>query len=185
MPTHVSNNLTWLKGLMVVIIMFSWIGAGRAAQLQAGDPAPAFDLLDQNGQRQRLQDYAGRWLVLYFYPKDDTPGCTTEACAFRDDVFQFRRMNVALLGVSLDDVASHQEFAAKYHLPFPLLSDADGRVAEAYGALFSLGPLRFAKRHSFIIGPDGQVAKEYRDVTAKTHSAEIIADLKALGVPAE
>ncbi len=162
------------------MLMISWIGGAAAAPV-AGDAAPFFELRDQNGEAHRLRDYAGRWLVLYFYPKDDTPGCTAEACEFRDDVHQFRKMDVALLGVSLDDTDSHREFAEKYHLPFPLLSDRGGEVAAAYGSLFSLGPLKFAKRHSFIIDPKGVLARVYRDVSPKSHSDRIIADLKALG----
>jgi len=169
-----------LKFCLGVMLMFSFMNA--AAALKTGEQAPGFELRDQNGQTHRLQDYTGRWLVLYFYPKDDTPGCTTEACEFRDDVPQFNRMGVVLLGVSLDDSDSHRAFAEKYHLSFPLLSDRGGRVSEAYGSLLSLGPLKFAKRHSFIIDREGRLAKVYRDVSPKTHSDQIIADLKSLGV---
>ena len=151
-----------------------------AAGLKPGDNAPAFELLDQHSRPHKLSDYRGQWLVLYFYPKDDTPGCTAEACEFRDDVFILRRMGVALLGVSTDDVKSHQEFAEKYHLPFSLLSDAGGEVARQYGSLTNLGPLKFAKRHTFVIDPDGRIAKVYRDVQPKTHSDQVIADLEAL-----
>jgi peroxiredoxin Q/BCP len=100
-----------------------------AAELKPGDNATAFELLDQYGRSHKLSDYRGQWLVLYFYPKDDTPGCTTEVCGFRDDVIILKRMGVFLLGVSTDDVKSHKEFAEKYHLPFSLLSDARGGVA--------------------------------------------------------
>ncbi len=172
--------MRWPQSLLLVMLMFSWIGNGVAAP-QEGDAAPAFELRDQNGDTHLLSDYAGRWLVLYFYPKDDTPGCTAEACEFRDDVFQFRKMQVSLLGVSLDDTDSHRAFAEKYQLPFPLLSDTGGAVAEAYGSLFSLGPLKFANRHRFIVDPQGRLAKVYRDVNPKTHSDRVIADLKALG----
>jgi len=151
-----------------------------AAGLKPGDNAPAFDLLDQYSKSHKLSDYRGRWLVLYFYPKDDTPGCTAEACEFRDDVFILKRMDVALLGVSTDDVKSHQEFAEKYHLPFSLLSDARGEVARQYGSLTRLGPLKFAKRHTFVIDPDSRIAKVYRNVQPKTHSDQIIADLEVL-----
>jgi peroxiredoxin Q/BCP len=162
------------------VVMFSWLTAVAAADLQTGDEAPVFALEDQHGVTHKLSDYRGRWLVVYFYPKDDTPGCTTEACEFRDDVYLLKKMDVALLGVSLDDVESHEEFAAKYHLPFSLLSDADGRVAKSYGALFSLGPLKFAKRHTFIIDAEGRLAKIYRDVSPKTHSRQVISDLEAM-----
>ena len=152
-----------------------------AVEIQVGETAPGFALLDQNNREQRLEDYRGRWLVLYFYPKADTPGCTTEACQFRDDVAQFRRMNVALLGVSTDDVKNQKEFADKYHLPFSLLSDPDGIVASSYGSFTKYGPIRFASRHSFIIDPEGRIAKIYRDVNPGKHSDEVIADLQSLG----
>ena len=163
--------------------MLTVFSGALAAELKPGDEAPGFELLDQHSKSHKLSDYAGQWLVLYFYPKDDTPGCTTEACEFRDDVFILRRMDVALLGVSTDDVASHKEFAEKYHLPFSLLSDARGEVARRYGSLTSLGPLKFAKRHTFVIDPDGRIARVYRDVKPKTHSDQIIADLEELRNP--
>ena len=149
--------------------------------LKVGSPAPGFSLLDQYSEQHQLKDYSGRWLVLYFYPKADTPGCTTEACEFRDDVFQLRKMNVALLGVSTDDVKSQKEFSDKYHLPFSLLSDPDGATASKYGSFKQLGSLRYASRHTFIIDPEGNIARVYRNVSPKKHSDEIIADLKALG----
>ena len=163
-----------------LLFMFSF-GTSQAQSLTEGKPAPDFDLLDQNGERHTLGAYSGSWLVLYFYPKDDTPGCTTEACEFRDDIPILKRMGVPVVGVSLDDVGSHREFAEKYHLPFPLLSDAKGDVARAYDSLRSLGPLKFAKRHTFIIRPDGHIAKIYRSVSPRTHSDDVIADLQALG----
>jgi peroxiredoxin Q/BCP len=152
------------------------------ADVQTGDMAPGFQLMDQNGETHNLARYRGQWLVLYFYPKDDTPGCTKEACEFRDDHDRLADMGVVLLGVSTDDIESHQAFAEKYHLPFPLLSDAQGEVAKHYGSLWQLGPIRFAKRHSFIIDPEGRIAHIYRDVSPKTHSDEVIAQLQALGV---
>jgi len=170
------RSIKWLTGMF---LMLGWL-SGSAADLKAGDPAPHFALQDQDGEQHRLQDYAGRWLVVYFYPKNDTPGCTREACEFRDDVFQFGKLNVGLLGISLDDIESHRRFAEKYSLPFPLLSDAEGRVAEAYGSLFSLGPLKFAKRHSFIIDPASRIARVYRDVDPKSHSDQVIADVQRL-----
>jgi len=147
-----------------------------------GDVAPDFRLQDQNGEWHTLEQYRGQWVALYFYPKDDTPGCTKEACEFRDDYERLAQMGVTLLGVSLDDVKSHQAFAAKYHLPFPLLSDADGEVAKRYGSLFQLWPLKFAKRHSFIVDPEGRIARVYRNVEPESHSDEVITDLISLGV---
>ncbi len=152
----------------------------QAAVLQVGQPAPEFVLPDQTGTEHRLSDYRDYWVVLYFYPKDDTPGCTKEACNFRDDILELREMNVQLFGVSLDDWQSHQQFSEKYKLPFHLLSDVDGKVAQAYGALFHLGPLRYAKRQTFVIDPQGRIAKIYKKVKPATHSDQVIADLKIL-----
>ena len=165
-----------LLGPFLTMLFFSVY----AEDLKPGDPAPAFELRDQHGKWHQLADYQGQWLVLYFYPKDDTPGCTREACEFRDDFAVLRDMNAGLLGVSLDDVKSHKEFADKYHLPFPLLSDSSGEVARAYGSLWKLGPIRFARRHTFIIDPQGHIAKVYRSVVPKTHSDTVIQDLENL-----
>ena len=147
---------------------------------QVGDVAPDFSLQDQHGNTVRLADHHGRPVVLYFYPKDDTPGCTTEACNFRDDIFQFREMGVEVVGVSLDDVESHKAFAEKYSLPFALLSDADQTVAKAYGVLTKSGPMSYAKRETFVIAPDGTVAKHYAEVKAAEHSDQVLQDVKAL-----
>lgn len=165
---------------LLVLGLFS-LGQAKA-ELVKGEPAPDFSLMDQSGKVHRLSGYQGGWVVLYFYPKDDTPGCTKEACEFRDDHNRLTEMGVVLLGVSTDEIESHQAFAEKYHLPFPLLSDAHGEVAKRYGSLLQLGPIKFAKRHSFIIDPEGRIAHIYRDVTPKTHSDEVIAQLLALGV---
>jgi peroxiredoxin Q/BCP len=166
-----------------VLIALGLFSFGQAmAEVQTGEQAPEFHLLDQNGVTQSLAAYRGQWLVLYFYPKDDTPGCTKEACEFRDDHNRLAEMGVALLGVSTDNLESHQAFAEKYHLPFPLLSDADGQVAKHYGSLWQLGPIKFARRHSFIIDPEGRIAHIYREVDPKHHSDEVIEQLHALGV---
>lgn len=152
----------------------------QADDLAIGSPAPKFTLRDQASKPHTLADYRGHWVVLYFYPKDDTPGCTTEACNFRDDLPALRALNVQILGVSLDDTRSHAQFAEKYRLPFPLLADSEGDVTRAYGALWSIGPLRFSKRHTFVIDPDGQIARIYRDVKPTEHSRELQRDLKAM-----
>lgn len=148
--------------------------------LGPGQPAPDFDLTDQSGSSHSLKSYAGTWLVIYFYPKDDTPGCTKEACAFRDEYKLITEANTQVLGISVDKPTSHAAFAKKYQLPFPLLADTNGEVAKKYHALTSLGPIKFAKRHSFIIDPRGQIQKTYRKVNAAQHSQEIIHDLKLL-----
>lgn len=166
--------------ILMLMVISMWPFSSNATELKAGDPAPAFNMVDQYMKPHTLADYSGKWVVLYFYPKDDTPGCTTEACNFRDDIAKLNELGVSVLGVSLDSAESHAKFADKHGLPFPLLSDAEGKVAEQYGCLTSLGPIKFAKRETFIIGPDGKIARVYADVDAEEHSAEVIADLKTL-----
>ncbi len=148
--------------------------------LLLGNPAPEFELADQTGQLHSLEDYREQWVVLYFYPKDETPGCTTEACEFRDNIFAYRELNAQILGVSLDDVDSHREFAEHHSLPFPLLADVDGNVADAYGVKTRMLGMTVAKRQTFIIDPDGNVVKHYEKVKPAEHSAQVIADLKTL-----
>ena len=147
-----------------------------------GSPAPPFDLPTDEGQAVRLSDLRGQPVVLYFYPRDDTPGCTVEACAFRDDYKAYREAGAMILGVSPDSVASHQKFKAKFHLPFPLLADAGHKVADAYGVW---GEKKRAgrttigiRRTTFLIGPEGRVLRVFENVRADGHSREI---LEALG----
>ncbi|PHS70209.1 MAG: peroxiredoxin [Methylophaga sp.] len=165
---------------LLTVVMLSMFNIAKAGQLKVGDVAPEFNLYDQNGKTHSIKDYNGQWLVLYFYPKDDTPGCIKEACAFRDEFRVITEQNTQVMGVSIDSQQSHAEFAEKYHLPFPLLADTGGEVAKSYQALFSIGPFKFAKRHSFIIGPKGMVRKIYRRVNASLHSKQIIEDINAL-----
>ncbi len=156
----------------------------HAADLPAnGQPAPAFSLPDQAQRMHALKDYAGLWVVLYFYPKDDTPGCTREACSFRDDLAQLEKLGAKVVGVSVDDSDSHARFAEKYHLPFPLLADKDGKTAERYGALNNFGIIKIARRYTFLIDPQGRIAKSYLSVDTSRHSQEIIEDLKKLMHP--
>ena len=150
-----------------------------------GAPAPEFELPDQTGQLHSLEDYRDQWVVLYFYPKDETPGCTTEACEFRDSIYAFREMNTQILGVSFDDVESHFKFAEHHDLPFPLLADTDGKAAEAYGVKTKMFGMTVAKRQTFLIDPAGNIAKHYESVTPATHSAEVLTDLESLGASAE
>ncbi len=158
-----------------------WIPAAHAAEVPAvGSEAPVFSLKDQHGKTQQLADYRGKWVVLYFYPKDDTPGCTEQACKFRDDLAQLTALGAQVLGISVDDTASHAKFAAKYNLPFPLLADEGGKVARAYGAFADWGVFTYAKRYTFLIDPKGAIAKTYLKVDTSKHSADIIADLKQL-----
>ncbi len=156
------------------------LSASAAAGVAVGQSAPPFRLQDQKGNWHTLEQYRGQWVVLYFYPKDDTPGCTKEACSFRDNIFAFEDIGSVILGVSLDNVASHEAFAEKYSLPFSLLSDADAATAINYGVFKKVGPLKFAKRQSFIIDPDGNIARHYETVNAEEHSVRVLADLKEL-----
>jgi peroxiredoxin Q/BCP len=148
---------------------------------EAGMTAPAFRLQDQAGAWHNSTDYRGKWLVLYFYPKDDTPGCTTQACEFRDNLFAFKKLETAVVGVSVDDVASHKAFSEEHSLPFTLLADSTKETAKAYGVLHSvLGLMEIASRETFIIDPQGRVAKHYRGVDPKGHSQAVLKDLRAL-----
>lgn len=144
-------------------------------------PAPDFSLPDLEGKTHTLKDYMGKWVVLYFYPKDDTPGCTTEACSLRDARDTLAEMGAEIIGVSKDDANSHEKFKAKYSLNFTLLTDKEGRAIEAYGAW---GKKMFGQegilRKTFIIDPKGQVVKVYGRATPMGHGDQVIADLKTL-----
>jgi len=159
---------------------FSSIGIAND-DVSVGSPAPEFELSDQNGRLHSLEDYRDQWVVLYFYPKDDTPGCTTEACEFRDNIFAFKELNAQILGVSLDDVDSHKAFAENHGLPFPLLADTDGVVSSAYGVKTRMLGMTVAKRQTFLVGPDGRIAKHYAEVKPAEHAQQVLADLKSLG----
>ena len=149
-----------------------------AVSLTAGDPAPQFTLPDQDGHLHHLSDYHGRTVVLYFYPKDNTPGCTTEACSFRDRYSDLQREGVVVLGVSVDDAASHQRFRERHALPFPLLVDAGAAVATAYGAWGekTLYGKKFIgmTRATFIIGPDGMLRRVWKRATAAGHGDAVL-----------
>jgi len=162
-----------------IILGFTSIGIAND-QPAVGSSAPEFELSDQNGQLHSLEDYRDQWVVLYFYPKDDTPGCTTEACEFRDNIFAFKDLNAQILGVSLDDVESHKAFAEEYGLPFPLLADVEGDVSTSYGVKTRMFGMTVAKRQTFVVGPDGNIAKHYEDVKPAEHSKQVLADLKDL-----
>ena len=173
---------TTLRNFRFAVIAMGLFACGAALSdtPAAGSLAPALKLQDQHGDWHTLEQYRGQWVALYFYPKDATPGCTTEACSFRDNIFAFRERDAVILGISLDDVASHEEFAREHSLPFSLLSDGDNEVSEKYGVVRNLGLIKFAKRQTFLIAPDGTIAKHYEKVDPETHSAEILADLVEL-----
>ncbi len=168
--------------IIVTIISMELFGTSSASELEVGMQAPQFELFDQTETTHSLNNYLGKWIVLYFYPKDDTPGCTKEACAFRDDIASLNNLDVQVFGVSVDTTKSHAEFASKYSLQFPLLADLGGQVASNYGSLTKIGPIKLAKRHTFIIDPEGKLAKIYRSVKPATHSDEVIAEIKKLQI---
>ena len=148
--------------------------------LEINQSAPDFSLADAQGISHSLNDFQGQWLILYFYPKDNTPGCTKEACSLRDDLAQFKDLNATVIGISTDNSASHLKFIEKQSLNFSLLADTDGKVSASYNALFKLGPIKFSKRHSFIINPEGNITKIYRSVSPSLHSQELLSDLAQL-----
>jgi len=147
--------------------------------LAENDLAPDFELIDETGQLRRLSEYRGKDVLLYFYPKDDTPGCTTEACSFRDDYSSYEKAGVVILGVSPDSPASHAKFKAKYHLPFTLLADTEHKVCELYGTWGlkkMYGKEYFGVlRTTFLIGKDGKIKKVFENVKPAEHSAEVLA----------
>ncbi len=152
----------------------------RSAPPSEGSNAPDFTLPSQEGSPVSLKDYRGKWVVLYFYPKDQTPGCSREAHNFQLDQPKYAEHNAVVLGVSLDSVDSHKKFCAKEGLNFKLLADTNHKVTESYGSLTNLGLVKFAARHTFLIDPSGKVAKTYTSVEPLKHSAEVLAELDML-----
>lgn len=174
-----------LAALILLLIGHAAVQIARSGAVSAppevGMTAPAFRLQDQAGAWHDSSDYRGKWLVLYFYPKDDTPGCTTQACEFRDNLFAFNKLDAVVVGVSVDDVASHKAFSEEHSLPFTLLADSTKQTAKAYGVLRSvLGLMEIASRETFIIDPQGRIAKHYAAVDPKGHSQAVLKDLREL-----
>ena len=152
-------------------------------KLAVGNKAPDFAVLDQNDKKQSLKQYKGKWVLLYFYPKDDTPGCTKEACSFRDHFPKFKKLDAVVLGVSVDPIAKHVKFIEKNQLPFTLLADVDKELVNAYDVW---GKKKFMGREymgtfrmSFLIDPQGKIAKIYEEVKPEQHAEAVLADLKA------
>ena len=162
--------------VLLITLMCSPLFAGEPPTV--GSDAPAFNLQDQNGDWHTLEDYQDQWLAVYFYPRDDTPGCTKEACNFRDNIYAFKAIGAAVVGISVDDVESHKEFSDKYKLPFTLLADEDSETAKAYGVLRDYKLVKLASRQSFLVNPEGKIAKHYEDVDPDTHTDEVLADIK-------
>lgn len=153
---------------------------GAADAPAVGTVAPNFTLTSQTGARISLNDFRGKWVVLYFYPKDFTSGCTIEAHNFQRDIAQYRAKGAVIVGVSVDTADSHKQFCAKEGLDFKLLSDTSHKVSEMYGSLMHYGTMTLAARHTFIINPQGVIVKEYLKVDPNTHSPEVLAVLTEL-----
>ena len=169
-----------VRGLAASMLLFA-LGVAGAASPMPGSLAPAFQLPDQNGKLVSLADQRGKWVVLYFYPKDNTPGCTAEACDFRDNFPAFRELGAVVLGISVDDIDSHKGFATQHRLPFTILADSARQVSKDYGVLHKpLGLMELARRETFIVDPQGRIAKHYPDVNPEQHSQQVLADLKTL-----
>lgn len=141
------------------------------AELNVGDKAPQFTLKAQDGRNYSLKDYKGRWVVLYFYPKDDTPGCTKQACSFRENGDIYKKMGIQVFGVSIDDETSHKAFAEKFKLPFLLLADTDTKLSQEYGA-FSNG--KYSDRFTYIIKPDQTIGHIFKKVSVDIHAQEVL-----------
>jgi len=154
--------------------------ANASAPPNEGTEAPAFRLQDQHGAWHTLDQYDGKWLVLYFYPKDGTPGCTKQVCAFRDEITKVRAAGAEVVGVSVDAVASHEKFAKEHSVPFPLLADVDKTAAKSYGVLTSKLGFEYARRDTFVIDPQRRIAKHYVDVDPEQNVNQVLADLARL-----
>ncbi|MCF6147804.1 MAG: thioredoxin-dependent thiol peroxidase [Candidatus Kuenenia sp.] len=154
-------------------------------KLKHGDRAPEFILSDQNGKKHKLSDFKGQWVLIYFYPRDNTPGCTKEACAFRDSFKEYEKSKIKVIGISTDSVEGHEKFAKKYQLPFTLLADEDKKVVEQYdvwGMKKFMGKEHMGTiRMSFLVDPKGNIAKIYEKVKPTDHAKEVLKDLRDIG----
>jgi len=175
-----------LAAVILALVLTMAVRARRigAKAPSSGMPAPDFTLNSEDGKPLSLRDFRGKWVVLYFYPKDFTSGCTVEARNFQRDIAQFERKNAVILGVSGQDEHSHQSFCAKEGLHFKLLADTSYQASSAYDSLLNLGVAKLSARHTFLIDPDGVVRRSYLNVNAGTHSAEVLNDLAQLQPPA-
>lgn len=169
---------------LVPLLLAACGGSGQAGDQSAGGQtaavhqrAPAFEALDQDGVARQLEEFEGKAVVLYFYPRDATPGCTEEACAFRDTWARFEEAGAVVIGVSTDDVAAHRDFALEHELPFPLLADTDEAIAEAYGVPVRMG---YAKRMTFLIDGTGVIRRIFENVDPGVHADEVLAAIAEL-----
>jgi thioredoxin-dependent peroxiredoxin len=175
--------MKWLLiAALAIVGLFWWrVSAfSKRNEPRVGDHAPEFALPDQHGRTRSLAEFRGKWLALYFYPRDDTPGCTRQACAFRDDWQKLTALGAEVVGVSVDDAESHLEFAKEHRLPFPLLADAGGAVAARYGSIRNFGVFKLARRNTFLIDPQGRIAKVYLSASASKNSQEVLEELQRL-----
>jgi peroxiredoxin Q/BCP len=179
----------WMAKLLLLVLIVIAVAAifllprllsSSRATPAPGSMAPDFTLLSQEGKSVSLKEFSGKWVVLYFYPKDQTPGCTREAHNFQLDQSKYDQRNAVVLGVSLDSVDSHKKFCTKEGLNFKLLADRDGKVSEEYGSLTNLGVAKFAARNTFLIDPSGKVRKAYTRVDPSRHSEDVLAALDRL-----
>jgi len=160
--------------------VYAWSNAGAAEPPRAGQPAPVFSLPSQDGSVVGLKDFRGKWVVLYFYPKDNTHGCTIEAHNFQRDLEKYTQNNAVIVGVSVDSTGSHQDFCAKQGLTFKLLADTEKRVSAEYGSLRNLVAIKISARNTFLIDPEGKIAKVWIGVDPGKHSEEVLAVLGEL-----
>jgi thioredoxin-dependent peroxiredoxin len=181
-----SAKIVSLRSLLSILILSAAVAGGWQLTRGADDPppvgsaAPNFTLNSQEGKPVSLQDFRGKWVVLYFYPKDFTSGCTLEAHNFQRDLAQYQQKNAVILGVSVDSADSHQKFCTKEGLNFKLLADTDHAVSRQYASLKDYVGMKFAARHTFLINPEGVIVKEYMDVNPANHSQQVLADLTQL-----
>ena len=165
--------------LLCAMVVLAPVLIVSAAHPEAGSPAPQFTLNSQDGKAVSLSDFHGKWVVLYFYPKDFTSGCTLEAHNFQRDLAEYEKRNAVIVGVSVDDANSHKQFCVKEGLSFKLLSDTEHNVSEKYGTLSHM-PFTHASRNTFLISPDGKIARVFDDVKPADHSAQVLAALNEL-----
>jgi thioredoxin-dependent peroxiredoxin len=168
---------------LIALLFVGLIVGGATAMADApavGSVAPDFTLTTNEGKQASLKDYRGKWVVLYFYPKDFTSGCTVEARNFQRDLTKYEAINAVILGVSVDTAESHKDFCAKEGLNFKLLSDSDAKVSDTYGSVMEYNGTKLSSRNTFIIGPDGKVAQVFMKVKPATHSEEVLAALATL-----
>ncbi|MGC1461553.1 MAG: peroxiredoxin [Terracidiphilus sp.] len=178
---HKASWMTFIVGVIAICgVVARAHAAGGSSHLESGASAPNFSLLSQEEKPVALSDYKGKWVVLYFYPKDMTSGCTIEAHNFQRDLPKYDALHAVILGVSLDTVESHKTFCTKDSLTFKLLADPEHKVIDAYGVHISgIGPIKFANRDTYLISPAGKVAKVWTGVSPSTHSGEVLAALEA------